>query len=106
MVGSRTYATAYSPTTLFALFAMTSTQRVGNNLVLSSILAFFSYGPFEYVAKVTLIVAVALFILDPIPPVSRLLSLVITAAVLVLARLEKTWRQGQPTEIEEKKKEE
>jgi flagellar biosynthesis component FlhA len=86
---------------------MTSTQRVvGNNLVLSSILAFFSYVPFEYVAKVTLIVAAALFILDPVPPVSRVLALVITAVVLVLARLEKTWRQGQSKEEEQKQKKE
>jgi flagellar biosynthesis component FlhA len=88
---------------------MTSTQRVGNNLVLSSILAFCSYVPFEYVAKVTLIVAVALFILDPVPPVSRIVSLVITVVVLALAHLEKTWRQGQTTEEaeeEEQKKEE
>jgi hypothetical protein len=84
---------------------MTATHRVGHNLVLASILAFFSYVPFEYVAKVTLLVAVALFIVDPIPPVSRLLSLVITAVVLVLARMERTWREGREQEsIEEEKK--
>lgn len=86
------------------MLTMTATHRFGSNLVLASILALFSYVPFEYVAKITLLIAVALFIIDPIPPVSRLLALVITAAVLVLARMERIWRKGQEQQEEKKAK--
>jgi hypothetical protein len=95
---------AYLQTSHLSVLTMTATHRVGNNLVLASILAFFSYIPFEYVAKVTLVIAVALFIVDPIPPVSRLLALVITLVVLVLARVERTWREGQEQQEEKKAK--
>mmetsp|Transcript_57572 Transcript_57572/g.167203 ORF Transcript_57572/g.167203 Transcript_57572/m.167203 type:complete len:106 (-) Transcript_57572:87-404(-) len=50
-------------------------SRTGSNLILASLLAFLSYVPFEWVAKGTLVASAILFIWDPIPPLSRLLSL-------------------------------
>jgi hypothetical protein len=79
----------------------TSPVRLGNNLLLSSCLALFSFVPFEYVAKGTLVVAVLLFIGDPLPPTSRLLSLVLLIAVSSLSRIHRKWKEGQPeTHIE------
>ena len=63
----------------------------GNNLVLASGLALLSYVPFEYVAKGSLIVCAILFILDPIPPLSRLLALL---SLLVVHFLSKLHRQA------------
>eukprot|EP00545_Synedropsis_sp_CCMP1620_P002186 CAMPEP_0119008816 /NCGR_PEP_ID=MMETSP1176-20130426/3959_1 /TAXON_ID=265551 /ORGANISM="Synedropsis recta cf, Strain CCMP1620" /LENGTH=96 /DNA_ID=CAMNT_0006961221 /DNA_START=49 /DNA_END=339 /DNA_ORIENTATION=+ len=85
---------------------MSNTNRLGSNLVVASVLALFSYVPFEYVAKTTLLVSVLLFVLDPIPPVSRLLSLGTTAIVLVLTRVERNWRENQATVLEEEEEEE
>jgi predicted membrane metal-binding protein len=70
--------------------------RLGSNLVLASGLALFSFVPFEYVAKGTLLVAVLLFIGDPIPPTSRLASLLLLIFVFLLSRLHRQWKQGQP----------
>ena len=71
-------------------------QRIiGTNLVLSSILALFSYLPFELVAKTTLAVCAVLFVTDPFPPQSRLISLVIVVVIGFLAKIEKGWREGQ-----------
>lgn len=67
----------------------------GVNLVLASLLAFLSYVPFEYVAKGSLLVCVWLFIVDPIPPVSRLLSLIATMVIAGLSRLYRNWNEGQ-----------
>jgi hypothetical protein len=73
---------------------MTSAQpiRLGGNLVLASILAVLSYVPFEMVAKGSLIFCALLFIFDPIPPTSRLLSLVTVLVVAVLTRLHNQWK--------------
>ena len=60
--------------------------RIGGNLVLASGLALLSYVPFEIVAKGSLLFCAVLFILDPIPPISRLLSLVSVMVVAVLTR--------------------
>ena len=68
-------------------------NRLGGNLVLASLLAILSYVPFELVAKGSLVVVAALFVLDPIPPVTRLLSLISTFVILGLT---KTYRRNQP----------
>mmetsp|Transcript_14667 Transcript_14667/g.16306 ORF Transcript_14667/g.16306 Transcript_14667/m.16306 type:complete len:102 (-) Transcript_14667:131-436(-) len=61
--------------------------RLGGNLVLASALALLSYVPFEWVAKGSLLVCAILFILDPIPPVTRLLSLISLFVVMGLTKL-------------------
>jgi uncharacterized membrane protein YqjE len=75
--------------------------RIGTNIVLASILALFSYVPFAYVAKTTLIISVLLFVIDPIPPLTRIVSLVTTAVVLLLTRIERNWRENQVQEEEQ-----
>ena len=67
-------------------------HRLGGNLVLASCLALLSYVPFELVAKGSLIVCALLFVVDPIPPLSRLLSLI---SLLVILGLTKAYRQHQ-----------
>lgn len=61
-------------------------STVGTNLILSSLLATLSYLPFELVAKVTLLVCLLLFILDPYPG-SRLVALVAVVCVSVINRI-------------------
>ena len=56
-------------------------------MMLAATLACLSYVPFEYVAKGSLLFAVLLFIMDPIPPVSRLLSLVLVVAVGAISKM-------------------
>ena len=85
---------------------MSNANRIGQNIVLSSVLAVFSYVPFEYVAKTTLLVSSVLFILDPIPPVTRLLSIIAAAIVLILSRIERHWREHHQASIEEEEQEE
>ena len=85
---------------------MSNANRIGQNIVLSSVLAIFSYVPFEYVAKTTLLVSSVLFILDPIPPVTRLLSIIAAAIVLILSRIERHWREHHQASIEEEEQEE
>jgi hypothetical protein len=67
----------------------------GQSLVLSSILALLSYVPFEIVAKFTLIFCGIIFVVDPIPPTSRLVSLVSVVLVGALSKIERQWREGQ-----------
>lgn len=69
--------------------------RHGQSIILASILALLSYVPFEIVAKFTLIFCGLVFIFDPIPPASRLLSLLGVVVVGVLGKIERTWREGQ-----------
>ena len=59
----------------------------GNNLVLASLLAILSYVPFEWVAKGSLIACAFLFIVDPFPPISRLLAIVSLFVVYGLTKL-------------------
>jgi hypothetical protein len=61
-------------------------QAAGGNLVIASILALLSYIPFESVAKGSFLVCVYLFIVDPFPPLSRLVSLISTSVIALLAR--------------------
>jgi hypothetical protein len=76
---------------------MSSTHRVGTNLMLTSVLAALSYLPFELIAKTTVIVGIILFIWDPIPPLTRLLSFFMTLFVLLLSRIERHWRDYRPS---------
>ena len=71
------------------------TQVVGGNLVLASVLSLLSYVPFELVAKGSLLFCVFLFIVDPFPPLSRLVSLVSTVIVALLARSHRHWALQQ-----------
>lgn len=66
-------------------------RRIGGNLILSTFLALLSYVPFEYVAKGSLLLCVALFIFDPIPPVTRLLALLSTFVVGFLSKRYTAW---------------
>ena len=75
-------------------------QRVGTNMMLAATLACLSYVPFEYVAKGSLLFAVLLFIMDPIPPVSRLLSLVLVVVVGAISKMHRRCIQEE-TEHEE-----
>jgi hypothetical protein len=78
-----------------------ATSRRGQSLLLASIMALFSYVPFEYVAKFSLVLAILLFVFDPVPPLSRMLSLSTLFVVAVLAKEYNKW-QAQKVEGEEK----
>ena len=54
------------------------------NLFLAAVVALSVYVPFETVAKVSLIVAAFLFVVDPLPPFSRLIAIVSCWIVLKL----------------------
>ena len=75
--------------------------RSTGDLALAAILALLSYAPFEYVAKTTLVVAAALFILDPLPPYSRLVAMLSVVMVGLLNRTLQTWQQGQEQDDKE-----
>jgi len=78
--------------------AGTTARRTSNNLVLAALLALLSYIPFEYLAKGSLLVAAGLFIVDPIPPTTRLVALGLVLFVLLLSRIDKNWQEGQESE--------
>eukprot|EP00547_Thalassionema_nitzschioides_P005050 CAMPEP_0194207050 /NCGR_PEP_ID=MMETSP0156-20130528/5918_1 /TAXON_ID=33649 /ORGANISM="Thalassionema nitzschioides, Strain L26-B" /LENGTH=97 /DNA_ID=CAMNT_0038933731 /DNA_START=33 /DNA_END=326 /DNA_ORIENTATION=+ len=69
-------------------------SRVGSNLVLASVLSFLSYVPFEWVAKGSLIVCAVLFILDPIPPLTRIISVISLLVVHCLSQLYREFKTG------------
>lgn len=69
----------------------TATSRVGNNLVLASLLSLLSYVPFEVVAKASFAACVYLFIVDPFPPLSRLVSLVSLVVLALVSRAHRNW---------------
>lgn len=79
---------------------MSRSHQVGSNLTLAAVLAVLSYVPFEYVAKTSLLICVLLFVFDPFPPASRLVSLIATVVVGLLARAERNFRQ-QEQQLEE-----
>jgi hypothetical protein len=60
-------------------------------MILASIMACLSFVPFEYVAKGSLLFAVLLFVVDPIPPVSRLLSLFLVVVVGIVSKLHRQY---------------
>ena len=61
-------------------------NRIGTNLILSSFLAALSYLPFELIAKITLVICLLLFILDPYPA-SRIVSFCAVGGVLIINRV-------------------
>ena len=75
-------------------------RTTGNSLVLASVLAIFSYVPFELVAKGSLLFSAVLFVLDPIPPVTRLISLVSLVVVAILSRWHREWHKFHETNAE------
>jgi hypothetical protein len=75
---------------------MSPAPRVGSNVMLAAVLALLSYIPFAYVAKGTLLLAVLLFVLDPMPPLTRLLSLVSVVMVAILSKLHRQWLAAMP----------
>ena len=81
-----------------AKMAAATARRTSNNLVLAALLALLSYVPFEYLAKFSLLVAVGLFIVDPLPPYTRLLALGLVLFVLLLSRIEQNWQANQEGE--------
>ena len=54
------------------------------NLLLGAVVSLFVHVPFEIVAKVSLIAAAVLFVVDPLPPYSRLIAIVSCWIVLKL----------------------
>ena len=72
-----------------------SGSQIGGNIMLASMLAILSYAPFEVVAKGALVFSVVLFVLDPIPPVSRLLALLTTGFVAILSKVHREWQESQ-----------
>ena len=58
----------------------------GNNLAVASLLALFSFVPFKWVAKGSLLLCAFLFIVDPIPPITRLLSIISLFVVFGLSK--------------------
>jgi hypothetical protein len=57
------------------------------NIYLAAIIALSAYVPFEIVAKVTVILGIILFVIDPIPPYSRLIAIISCFIVLKLNTL-------------------
>lgn len=76
-------------------------QVVGSNVLLTSVLALLSFVPFEYVTKGSLLLAVFLFVLDPIPPTSRLLALLFVSMIGVISRLRRHWIEAQEADDDE-----
>jgi len=70
-------------------------SSLGKSFLQSSVLALLSYIKFEYLDKSTLIFCAITFINNPFPPASRIVSIVGVGVVLVLGKIEGTWRQGQ-----------
>jgi hypothetical protein len=81
--------------------AATAARRTSNNLIVAALLALLSYIPFEYLSKGTLVVAAGLFVLDPFPPLTRLLGLALVVFINILARIDKDWKEGQQEVVEE-----
>ena len=70
-----------------------------NNIILASILAVLSYVPFEWVAKGSLILCAFLFIVDPIPPLSRLLAISSLLVVYGLTKLKNQHHHQQELDL-------
>ena len=70
------------------------------NLALASLLALLSYVPFAWVAKGSLLLCAFLFIVDPIPPTSRLLAII---SLLVVYGLTKLHNHHQLQNLQEEK---
>eukprot|EP00588_Corethron_pennatum_P030042 CAMPEP_0194327112 /NCGR_PEP_ID=MMETSP0171-20130528/39681_1 /TAXON_ID=218684 /ORGANISM="Corethron pennatum, Strain L29A3" /LENGTH=86 /DNA_ID=CAMNT_0039086949 /DNA_START=45 /DNA_END=305 /DNA_ORIENTATION=+ len=57
--------------------------------------AVLAYVPFEILSKTTLLFCVIMFVLDPVPPLTRLFSLALCALLFGLVRVERVWKEGQ-----------
>lgn len=68
-----------------------------NNVLLAASVALLSYFPFEVVAKLTLLVAALMFVLNPFP-LARILSLICILVLAILNRVKKSWDLGQEEE--------
>jgi hypothetical protein len=77
---------------------MARSATIGKSILLSSFLALLSYIPFEKIAKGSLIFCAITFINDPIPPVSRIISVCGILFVLLLTKIEAKWKAGQEAE--------
>jgi|UniRef100_A0A8J9TGR5 hypothetical protein len=66
---------------------------LGGNLMIASVLAILSYIPFEIVAKISLVFCVWMFVVDPIPPFSRLLAVGTTLVVALLSKAHRHWHK-------------
>jgi hypothetical protein len=64
-----------------------SSSSSSKNIYLAAIIALSAYVPFEIVAKVTVILGIILFVIDPIPPYSRLIAIISCFIVLKLNTL-------------------
>lgn len=71
---------------------------LGGNLVIASVLAILSYVPFIYVAKGSLIVVAFMFIVDPFPPLSRIIALV---SLIIIGLLSKAYNKHERSIEEE-----
>jgi hypothetical protein len=65
-----------------------------NNVLLAAAVALLSYFPFEVVAKITLLVAALMFMLNPFP-LARLVSVICILVLAILNRVKKNWDQSQ-----------
>ena len=65
-----------------------------NNVLLAAAVALLSYFPFKVVAKITLLVAALMFMLNPFP-LARLVSVICILVLAILNRVKKNWDQGQ-----------
>jgi hypothetical protein len=70
----------------------------GGNITLAAVRALLSYVPFKLVAKMTLLLCVFLFIADPFPPLSRLISIITTLMVAMLSRWHRAYSQMEEQE--------
>lgn len=70
-------------------------SALGQSIILSSFLAILSYVRFEKIAKFTLIFCAITFINDPVPPTTRIVSMIGILVVLLLSKIEAKWREGQ-----------
>jgi len=67
-----------------------------NNVLLAAAVALLSYFPFDVIAKLTLIVAALMFILNPFP-LARIIALICILVLAILNKVKKSWDLGQET---------
>ena len=72
-----------------------------NTMVVALMAALTAYVPFETLATAWLLVCAFLFILDPLPPTTRVISMISVVIVAVLARFNNTLKEER--EIEDQK---
>lgn len=70
-------------------------------MALAALLSLLSYVPFEFVAKGSLLVCALLFVVDPIPPLTRILSILSLFVVYGITKLYNQHRQQLQEEGED-----